>query len=381
MLTTTSHATDRHNHTGARTHRIAARRHHDSAVAATYNVDDILVSTPDGATQLATGTTGTVATQGVVPDTLTCVLALGAGAPAIVANQQYQVRFRDDPQSQTYSTYLSTCEVVPANPATQPYQFHLDQGPGRAASTGGAPGTTQYEVQIDMSAATANDLAAGNYYLYGFKAVQSSMGGGAPLVWFATKAYSVTTAVKWQTQYQAYTSSAEDIPDGQVTATFAMNIDLGQVLEVTNGTTGTGTVQGGGPSPTAIGIQNQTTTQFTAGISQVVGNPAVASPLCAFPLYGMQLDLIAPIEKILLMFSSQPLNTGAVIEQAYSPGILIDLTADNFREVSYDINTGWTWGGGAWAQQVPPNANLAPLLIETPQAARTQGFRRHTLVS
>ncbi len=182
-----------------------------------------------------------------------------------------------------------------------------------------------------------------------------------PLVWFRTDTFSATTNVDWQVQYQAYTSRSAIIPNGQIDASYSTDINLGQMLNVVAG--GTGTVVGGGPS-TAISIQNTTTTPFTCGISEVTGGSA--KPLCAFPLYGTQMDVMAPIEKVLLMFSTTPVNTGTVIEQAYSSGIFIDLTSAQQRAVNFDINNGWDWGGFAWARQIPPTSNLVPLLIESP---------------
>jgi hypothetical protein len=218
-----------------------------------------------------------------------------------------------------------------------------------------------YKVTINMKPETVTKLVDGLYNLYGFKAVQSTQGGGAPLVWFKMDEFSANNHVDWTVQYQAYTSRSVIIPNGQITASYNTDIDLGQQLNVVAG--GTGSVASGGPS-TAISIYNTTETPFACGISEVVAGTAKA--LCAFPLYGTQLDVMAPIAKVLLMFSTNPVNTGTVIEQAYSPGIFIDLTAKNERTVDYDINTGWSWGGAVWARQIPPNANLVPLLIESP---------------
>jgi hypothetical protein len=360
------------------THAQAIGVRHPGAPSVNVDVSNVQVRSTGG-TLLATGPTGTVGGGGKV---LATSLTLQNGA-ALAVGTQYRVSLTNPGyQPPRLEQWSATCTALPPTPTSTIYQFSLDvlinsfQPPGNSAAGTGA---TQYKVQIDMTKETADDLANGNFNLFGFKSVQTSQGGGVPVVWFTTKTYSTTTLVTWQTQYQAYTSSAADIPDGQVTASFSLNIDLGQTLVVTNGSNGTGDVENGGTS-TAISIQNATTSPFTTGISQVVGSPGVASPLCAFPLYGQQMDVIAPIEKVLLMFSSAPVDTGAVIEQAYSPGILIDLTSANFREVSYDINKGWSWGNAAWAQQVPPNAELAPLLIEVPQATYTPHFHRHTLV-
>jgi hypothetical protein len=237
----------------------------------------------------------------------------------------------------------------------------LKEGAGRQSL---ADDATDYQVTISMSAATVQALLAGNFYLYGFKAVQATQGGGAPLVWFQTQTFSTQTIVLWQEQYQAYTSTNQVIPNGQILASFSTDIDLGQTLQVQSG--GVGPVIDGGPD-TAISILNTTSMQFTCGIAETVSGSA--NPLCAFPLYGNNMDVIAPIEKVLLMFSTLPVNTGTVVMQAYSSSILIDLTADNQRSVTYDINAGWSWGGYSWAQQIPPNSQLVPLLIEPASAS------------
>ena len=226
---------------------------------------------------------------------------------------------------------------------------------------------TEYQVEIDMDPQTVNALHSSNFRLYGFKAVRTDVGGGAPLVWFRTDNYSTNTDISWKTQFQAYTSTDAIIPDGKVEASFSENVDLGQTLNVDKAG-GVGTVVGGGVKA-AISILNKTATQYTCGISQV--RDGKANPLCAFPLYGNHLDVIAPIEKVLLLFSTLPVNTGSVIEQAYGPGIYVDLTGakDNLRKVRYDINKGWSWDGGVWAKQVAPNESLVPLLIQNHASA------------
>ncbi|CCH79687.1 hypothetical protein BN12_530021 [Nostocoides japonicum T1-X7] len=236
------------------------------------------------------------------------------------------------------------------------------------AQVAGTLGATSYTIDVAMSVATVTALVQGDYNLYGFKAVRTSQGGGAPLVWFQlpNTRYSTLTNVAWQVQYQAYTSTSSIIAGGRVTASFNADIDLGQTLNVVAG--GTGDVTNDG-NARAISVLNTTTQQFTCGVSEQAADGEV-NPMCAFPLYGQQKDVIAPIQKVLLMFSTNPVNTGTVIEQAYSPGVLIDLTGDSHRKVSYDINEGWSWGGFSWAQTVKANDRLVPLLIEQPDAAQ-----------
>jgi hypothetical protein len=222
---------------------------------------------------------------------------------------------------------------------------------------------TTYSVQIAMDADTANDLLDKGYSLYAFKAVQAAVGGGKPTVWFRTMKYSTKTTISWQVQYQAYTSSTEIQPGVTIDVSFFANIDLGQLLTVDNGT-GTGTVTGAG-SPGTISIYNKTNVDFTCGIQQGA-NGADGQPMCAFPLIGLDKDVIAPIEKVLLMFATQTVNTGTIIEKAYGPGVLIDLTGapGNTRQVTYKKSFGWDWRGYAWASATEPDQNLVPRLID-----------------
>lgn len=228
---------------------------------------------------------------------------------------------------------------------------------------------TPYQVTINLDSTTVSDLVSGNYQLYGFKAVQTTQGGGAPLVWFSSTDFMSQTVVSWEEQYQAFTSLSQIIANGQIQASSPYDITLEQTLNV--GANGVGNVTDGGTAG-AISILNTTSQQFTCGISEMQNGTAM--PMCAFPLYGNGLDVIAPIEKVLLMFSTLPVNTGTVIEQAYSQGILIDLTGNNEQTVAFDINEGWSWGGYSWAQSVQANANLIPLLIEPPSTALTRNM-------
>ena len=223
-----------------------------------------------------------------------------------------------------------------------------------------------YQVNITMSPDTVTKLIGGNYNLYGFKAVQSTQGGGLPLVWFKIDMFSTNNVINWLVQHQAYTSSSPITPNSQVVAGFSRDINLGQMLNVEAG--GTGSVVTGGPS-TAISIYNTTQTPFTCGISALIAGSG--QPVCAFPLYGLQMDDITPLEKLLLIFSTNQMKTGTATDfiygdvgslASYSPGVFIDLTGGPRRAVTYDINEGWS--GYVWAEQIAATANLASLLIE-----------------
>ncbi|HEV7885180.1 MAG TPA: hypothetical protein VGO81_16525 [Solirubrobacteraceae bacterium] len=293
------------------------------------------------------------------------VTAVGPDTDTAVVRVNCAVDLRNVPNVKTRTLIAH----YPTQPHTREFPISSVQATFAGAEVAG-PEATEYSVDISMDENTLDALSDGNFVLYGFKAVKTS-GVGAPLVWFQTMQFALDTHVAWTEQYQAYTSLSQIIPNGKIVATNSYDIDLDQTLNVTS-PKGSGSIDTLHGTPLAISIYNETDTQFTCGISQ--SNPeGGVTPMCAFPLYGGNLDVIAPIEQILLMFSSMPVNTGTVIEQAYSRGIIIDLTGDNARTVSYDINEGWSWDSAPWASQVKANQDLVPLLIQSsPSLAKRQ---------
>lgn len=221
---------------------------------------------------------------------------------------------------------------------------------------------TPYEIDITMAQATVDKLTDNGYQLFAFKGVQSNAGGGQPVIWFTSTDFGKSTKVKWSEQYQGYTTRSAIVSRGSITGANAYNMNLNQTLDV-NDKSGTGVVVNGG-SLHAISIENRSGVPFTSGISQTLST-GDTNPLCAFPLFGTSTLQIAPIEKVLLMFATNSLNTGTVIFNAFTIGVLIDLTSSNQRQVSYDIDSGWDYGNNGWGQDVTNNAFLAPLLIDT----------------
>jgi hypothetical protein len=88
------------------------------------------------------------------------------------------------------------------------------------------------------------------------------------------------------------------------------------------------------------------------------------APLCAFPLFGGNLIMIKPIQKVFLMFANKPIVTKTVIAQSVGPGLLIDLTNKQDRTVSYDVNKNWIWDKQeGYAEAYEAGSELAPRLI------------------
>ncbi len=220
------------------------------------------------------------------------------------------------------------------------------------------------EIDITLSSADMNTLKDEGFALYAFKAVKTAQGGGAPLVWFRTTNLLTTTKVTWEDEYQAYISNDEIIANGKVSASTSVDIKLGQTVNVSNNGIVTTTSDG---MAGAVSIQNRGNTPYTTGIAQMANG--TANPMCAIPLHGVTLDVVIPIQKVLLLFASNTVNTGIVIYKAFSSGFVVDLTdpkAAGMRKVTYVVNKGWTADdGGTWATQIDPGASLLPILITT----------------
>lgn len=214
-------------------------------------------------------------------------------------------------------------------------------------------------VTIMMSASTVEALMQGGFSLSVFKAVQTTTGGAAPVVWMQANQFSEMMQVSWPDQYGAYVSTSQIMPNAIIEAVGQVAATLGATVSV-DGSGNLGV--GGNGQPGAISILNQAQAQWTAGICEMTNGQF--APTVAIPLYGEMLDVVTPVEKVLLMFSSMPVNAGTVIFQAFSSGVLVDLTEGSDRQVVFDINNGWIWGGSSWAQPVQANSNLVPLLVE-----------------
>jgi hypothetical protein len=216
-----------------------------------------------------------------------------------------------------------------------------------------------YTINITMTPETVMVLSRNGFVLYGFKAVKTTNQGAAPLVWLRTRSVFQNTQVTWTDQYRAYLSTSPIVPNGTVAVSSAIAIDLGQTAVVGENGHLTAIAQG---TPSAISLSSASFQQWTSGIAQP-GADQQPSPLVALPLSGNGIEVIAPVEKVLLLFAQTTFSAGTVSYKAYAPGILVDLTGASQRDVSYDINNGWNWGGGAWATPVAAQQDLIPILV------------------
>lgn len=231
---------------------------------------------------------------------------------------------------------------------------------------------TQYTVTLSLPPATMAALTGSGFVLYALRATRSSDLAGRPLVWRSQDDYAPTTVISWLDGYTAYTSGSPIVVGQPVLAGFSIAVTLGQVLQVIKG--GGGTVRAGGPAGT-VSLSNTTNSAFTCGVGG--GAAGDQQPVfCAFPLYGLNLQVLSPLQVVLLMFSTQQLAPGTVFAgmptgeddslDASTPSLLVDLSGQSSRSVGYDIDAGWSWDGGSWAQQLPAGTDLVPYLIQRP---------------
>ncbi|UEM07017.1 hypothetical protein JL101_028835 (plasmid) [Skermanella rosea] len=226
-----------------------------------------------------------------------------------------------------------------------------------------------YSIQITMDQDTLTDLIGSGFRLLVFKAVCTTMGGGAPVVWFQTTGYSLSNTVGWNTSTEAYTSptASTTLAQGQpVVASTTYSITAGQTLQVTSAA-GTGEVVANG-SATEIYIDNTTTSEFLCGLCQQLSWQGVGGayePTFALPLYGGIIDVVTPAETVLIAFDTDPLTAGMAAYQLLSPALLVDFseTGETTLDVTYAINTNWAANTAACYSQVAAGEELAPLLF------------------
>ncbi len=216
---------------------------------------------------------------------------------------------------------------------------------------------TNYSVKITLHNPTLTALKEGGYSLYIFKAVQVTRDDGNVTVWFSNDSYLTQITKSWSDNYQAYISNI------QSSSSSSIPIKLGQIAIVNEN--GNLSSQEDGING-AISIYNKGETQYTCGIKQAIEDSY--GPQCALPLYGKQIDVIEPVQKIFLVFDTQTFQPGDVVDVVYNTGVLIDFTGVEERSVGYDINTGWDANNASWAEEIPPNTPLSQFLIEQSQS-------------
>lgn len=230
------------------------------------------------------------------------------------------------------------------------------------------PTENHYDIQLSFSKETVLALINGGYSLYQMFAVCLSDDAARPTIWSRRQSFMKAMTLSWSDAVSAYTASVPVANGQQILAGFEIAIDNAQVLTV--GVGGLGTVSAGGPAD-KISITNKTTTGYTTGLARAMGG--VTTPFFAAPLYGNQTLVVGVLPQTLLQISTKAYALGDVVDSffpmtdgaVFTSSVLITGDSTSPRKVTFDINKGWSWGGGSWAQNIPANANLSTVLIKT----------------
>jgi len=236
------------------------------------------------------------------------------------------------------------------------------------------------QITITMDPASVCAYNSSSVRLIIWKSVGNSDAATEPLIWSVLPAISPTMYVSYTTtSISVYTSMSADVPPGTVIQpTFSAPIAIGEILVLSKNGGGSGNVQAGGPAG-AVSVQNSTGTEYLCGLVQAQGSNDLA-PYCAVLIYGAGQESLYPVDKVLLGFSSAALKPGEFVQSLDSfvpitsrsntnasvgtSMLLIDLTSADTRSVSYDMNTGWSWGKNAWGTTYSSDTKLATILIE-----------------
>jgi hypothetical protein len=168
-------------------------------------------------------------------------------------------------------------------------------------------------------------------------------------VWLRLPVVANDIVIECGTQLQAYTSTDVNTPETPIHVSFATDIAIGQILTV-NSKQGTGEVKADG-EPQLVSILNQTGAAFATGISSGHNFSKDIVRMCTMPLFGSDLKVVLPTVKAFLMVSGATVEVGTVLTHSSGPGVIVELSEDHERTLSYDIDAGWSWGGGCLGKQ------------------------------
>jgi hypothetical protein len=219
--------------------------------------------------------------------------------------------------------------------------------------------TTEYRLNIHFSAETANALVSGNFSLLALQSSQSTIDGGQPVLWLKshfTDPAAAELVIQVSDESGAYVS-ASPIISGRVISPAAQSmLRYGQVMRIQ--ADGRVAISYDGPAG-GLSILNESTIPWSCGLT----NPSKA--IAAVPLYGLMMNTFAPVPRLLVAITSYPgYVEQSVLESIEADGFLADFKGVTDRDVTFDINKGWGWGGWSWGQILPARTPLAPALIE-----------------
>ncbi|WP_328318314.1 twin-arginine translocation signal domain-containing protein [Streptomyces sp. NBC_00388] len=236
---------------------------------------------------------------------------------------------------------------------------------GPAAHRIAAPGV-RYALRVNMPAGTVRQLTAAGRRLMVFKAVQSEQNtGGLPVLWASTDTYTTRTELAWTERYYAFVTARETPVGARLGGVEFIPVSPGQTFDVGPGARGT-VIAGG--TPGAITISDTTAAPLSCGLAQPGPHGGLPVPVCSLPLAGQGQNVVFPLGQVVLAFATDRSEPGSVMETAPGPAVQIDLDRMNSADLSYDVESGWSWDGD-FAAVVPGGGFVGALVHPAP------GFR------
>jgi len=218
------------------------------------------------------------------------------------------------------------------------------------------------KVVVFVDPTTLTALKELGYALYALKGFQTTNAQGKALVWAETTAFAENTTFISTAEYEAYVTTGPVTNGGIVkTVTATALVAPGDIATFS----ANGLAVSAGGYPAGVTIVNTTTTPYTAGLSaRSMEMEGDFSPVASVPLYGLSEDIVAPVDKFLVTFSTAGAQVGAPFPHSVTQSLLIDMTGQTLLEGAFDINTGWSFGDAAWGETIPAGADLFAVLVE-----------------
>jgi hypothetical protein len=212
---------------------------------------------------------------------------------------------------------------------------------------------TTYQISINLNDETLSALKEGSWQLQAFKGVKSTSTQLYPTVWFNVTDFSTNVVLSWQEQYGGYVNNQTLSHGITVDVSSQQPMNFGDLMTLnTDGSTQVSTRGLSG----AVSIYNTIDKLWHCGVTQSM-NGEEPTPICAFPLYGNTTNIMAPYEKVILVFAQNPIDTGTVVKEAISASLSITLSGTTPGiSVSFDINKSWDTKG-----QTNATVNLNPI--------------------
>jgi hypothetical protein len=226
-----------------------------------------------------------------------------------------------------------------------------------------------YKVNIALNDTTLTALQNGGFQMQVYKGSMSNA-KGQPVVWFTLNEFSSTVSVTWADSYGGYFSNTLVENKATIVISTSSGMQPGQIFTLNSN--GSGSLTSGGPAEDYT-FESLIQSERTCGLTTSASGSQPAA-ICAFPQYATLDNMVQPYEKVLILFTQTPLNTGSVVQTAVTQSISIVMApSEPSFTTSFDINTGWNIDGSSQAVVNAPNFTLAPDLIIPAASSTSQG--------